>query len=189
MGFSVCFYILAKGYNSTDRAFSYQSILYMTICQTLGTGDMFELLLLDSDSERVVVKLLFVVYLIVSAIVMLNLLIAMMNDTYNQAVLAAEKQIDADGLRHLTYLMALERRFLKSIASLIVCFLRLERHAGLDEYKLEDQKRENVRWYMDKTTKGSKKGRANNSAVIKIYPTASALGNSGAGKNGKSKEN
>jgi hypothetical protein len=83
----------------------------MTFCQMLGTGDMFESLPLDSGSERVIVKLLFVLYLLMSIVVLLNLLIAMMNNTYTEAVEIAERQVDANTLLHLGYLLMFERRF------------------------------------------------------------------------------
>jgi hypothetical protein len=142
LGFSLAFYAMAQA--EIAQGSSYDSkiyTIYMTFCLMLGLGPIFDDLTVEHythEDVEVLVKIILMVYVSISTVILLNLLIAMMNDTYQEIMRDSIKVVAYDELCTLSFILWVERLAPCIVQTLLCC-----RSKSLDS---EGSSAESERW-------------------------------------------
>ena len=127
ISFSLAFHVMSVLYGASGRSEGHVFYaIYAVFCQMLGQQNVYGNLYNNEDdtysfgdSSFVFIRILFMAYISVSAIVFLNLLIAMMNDSYNDTFKNAENAIKQDNMRMLSRIMWWELKFPRALRSVL----------------------------------------------------------------------
>ena len=112
LSFSLSFIILSNVETSISDYTQGVHITFMTFFQTLGMGSLLDDLVENEQHVEMVklfVKLMLVLYISLTTVVLLNMLIAMMNESYTQTFTAAKRSDDRHTLLLISYLLRLQR--------------------------------------------------------------------------------
>jgi hypothetical protein len=112
VGFSSSFYVhLQIEQSSPEHNISYGNTLFRTFTSMLGQGSFLEDLTSESStvtlhaSNVTMIRIIYVIYLLMSTIVLLNILIAMMNHTYDEVLGLRETLWCVESLNFITWIV------------------------------------------------------------------------------------
>ena len=154
ISYSLAFHVVSAPGGADDGGNGHISsvfyAIYTVFCQMLGMEDVYNNLYNGLDNTGsfhtvtlVYVRLLFMAYISVSAIIFLNLLIATMNDTYEDAVKKAKDAVKADNMRMLSRTIIKIMSWEQNMPRLVRCVLRFLTRTQKPE-KIENELRWNI---------------------------------------------